>query len=142
MDITFTVIAWSEMVMVANEACQSLEKKISPFFQSDDFGAGVKDFIVVAVAVSEDDSTNSRFYDAHTRSGYIKDPLTGAKSRSISVGVPLPLVESAVPNEAEIARNIVSSLKARLKEMKFPSKFDKERFSSKLVDLCDKALLT
>ncbi len=126
--------------MIANKACQSLRKKVSPPFAGRDFGADIGEFVVVAVAVSEEDATNRRFYELNTKNTYSKDLLTGVKTKVISVGVPIPMLLFNAPNEAEIERWIVTGLKSRLDAIKFPKKFDKDAFVSELLAACERAI--
>jgi len=140
MDITFTVIAWTEAVGVVNRACKMLQSKVSPIFSARDFGAGVQDFIVVVVAVSEDNSENAKFYNAHTRSGYSTNAMTGEKTKTISIGVPLPALLSSIPDESRIAQWIVAALRGRVNAVKYPKEFEKDVFLSELLTACEAAI--
>lgn len=136
MDIFFTVIAWSEVVMIANDACQLLNETVSPLFSEEDFGGGIQIVTIVAVAVSDDDTVNRRFYEAHTKNGFSKNPSTAEKRKSISIGVPIEMESLHNNNIFKIADIIVAGLEARLPLIKYPKKFDRHRFEEKLLSNC------
>ena len=122
--------------MLANDACQLLNEAISPLFSKEDFGGDIQIVSIVAVAVSEDDIVNRRFYEAHTKNGFSKNRSTGERRRSISIGVPVVMLTPDT-ELSKMTQIILAALKSRLAVIKYPKNFDSHKFEAKLLWACN-----
>ncbi len=142
MKIRFTSIAWTEVSSRLSNVLVSLEFLANNLFAEKDYGAGVAQFVAVAVAIGEQEE-NEKFSKPHNKSGSNKHPVTGEVIKFISFALQFTQEEVENKNEAVLKKLFCDALFYRLDhpEIRIPKGFNYEGFSSDMKTAISKVLM-
>jgi hypothetical protein len=94
----------------------SLSEKLNGYLIDKFYGAEVKQFTVVLVAVDSDLLLNSKLAEKYNKTGSYKDLLTGEKIKYFSIGLPFDYLVIASMNAFELNNLICNALINRLND--------------------------
>ena len=117
-------------------ATVTMEDWLNASLGDGNFGDGVDQFVVVAVAVDDDPEENCRWAKSHDKSGKYKNPVSGEGVRYISSAVLLPPSKVQELGQQSILPFLCAATIRRLasRPKRVPKGFDYER-CSKAVSL-------
>jgi len=139
MKIRFTSVAITGVGEKISEATVLIEKVVGEMFSDLFFGAEIKQFTSVMIAVG--DEGNRRFSKKHEKIGSYKSRVTGETTNFISCSLPLDPEQLLGKTRDEIITIFCDALKVRLisPPANLPDEFDYEGFSCRMVEALDVA---
>lgn len=129
MHIKISSVASSETIVPLNNFYVPLEKSLNARFSSESFGK-LDWFMLVIVAVYDEEERNKPLCEKHNKSGSFADPLTKQRHRYMSVAMQIPASKVLSLDEAELQVELCDRLASELlsTSVKVPKGFEFERF--------------
>src|SRR6267378_45404 len=124
----------------ATDAMNWLNSVLEPALVDRSFGDGVEQFLVIAVAVYEDQSKDDEIVGSNTLWTKYKDPFTKKTVKVLSVALPIGLNRLQAFESAHLRRFIVETLLRALETMnvRMPKKFQFDAFASHIRSVLSK----
>lgn len=136
MRLRVTSVTASEVGELINSVATSLEDRLGPIVEVNDYGGGVDQFAVFFVSVDSDPMENERYCHANNRASRYKDILTGKMVKFVGIAIPVdPVIVLGSPR-AGLPKLLEDLL---LEEMESPAyamplKFDRQRLLADFKD--------
>ena len=138
MKFGITSILWEDVGQRVSDRCVDIEDKFNLYFEGKDYGARIDVFLIILIAVDDDEVDNQRFAANNKMVGYAKD-VKGKRSREIRISVSLKPseMESCVKNDLKnfLFNNILETLSHSDKP--WPKHFDYVGFVKDLTIAMD-----
>lgn len=135
MKLRVTSVTASEVGELINSVTTSLEDRLRPLVEQQDYGGGIQQFAVFFVSVDSDPLENERYCHANNRAGRYKDILTGKMVSFVGIAIPVdPKRVLSLPREAlpEFLQGLLlEELEAPAYAL--PKKFDHQRLLADLT---------
>lgn len=134
MKLQVTSITESGVGKLINSVTNSLEDRLCPVLEGQDYGGGIQQLVVFFVSVDSDPMENERYCHANNRAGRYKDILTGKMVRFVSIAVPVDPMSVMGSSQESLPRLLQKLFLEELEEPAYelPGKFDRQKL---LADL-------